>query len=253
MRKWFKIFGQTKNVPLLFKYFSISVDSTPDVTHCDQLVFCVRYVKSDAPVERFLQFIPINQHKSEYLTDTVINFMEKNSIDLSNCRGQSYDNTNNMAGKYSGLQQRVLDMNALAIFLPCAAHSLNLVGTAAVAGNKMAVSFFCFMENLYTFFVKSTFRWDLLKNGLGPNKLVLKRATGTRWSAKFDAVDALYSSTLQVKELLLRLKDEDSLQTTPENRALATGVLRELCKFENIFMLQVWYSILVKFNKVNHA
>lgn len=39
------------------KYFSISVDSTPDVSHCDQLVFCVRYVKNGAPVERFLQFI----------------------------------------------------------------------------------------------------------------------------------------------------------------------------------------------------
>lgn len=82
------------------KYFAISVDSTPDVSHCDQLVFCVRYVKNGAPVERFLEFIPINQHNSEYLTDTVIKFMEKHSIKLSDCRGQSYDNANNMAGKY---------------------------------------------------------------------------------------------------------------------------------------------------------
>lgn len=86
------------------------------------VVFCIRYVKNDAPVKRFLQFIHINRHNSEYLTGTVTNFMSKNSIDISYCRGQSYDNTNNMAGKYTGLQQRILDMNELAIFLPCASH-----------------------------------------------------------------------------------------------------------------------------------
>lgn len=235
------------------KYFSISVDSTPDVSHCDQLVFCIRYVKDGVPVERFLQFIPINQHKSEYLTDTVIEFMSSHSIELQDCRGQSYDNTNNMAGKYSGLQQRILEMNPFAIFMPCAAHSLNLVGSAAVSGNKKATSFFCFMENIYSFFVKSTLRWDLLKEALEPNQRVLKRATGTRWSAKFDAVNALNGNILQVQAVLLRILNDDSLQTTNENKALATGVLRELCKFENILMLKIWYAILVKFNMVNRT
>ena len=39
-------------------YFSISVDSTPDVSHVDQLTLIVRFVSPDdgLPVERFLQF-----------------------------------------------------------------------------------------------------------------------------------------------------------------------------------------------------
>lgn len=233
------------------KYFSISVDSTPDVTHNDQLVFCIRYVKNGAPIERFLQFIHINQHKSEYLTNTVIEFMSNQSINFSDCRGQSYDNTNNMAGKYSGLQQRILELNKFAIFVPCAAHSLNLVGSAAVSTNKFAVSFFCFMESIYSFFVNSTFRWDLLNDSLGSDQLVLKRATGTRWSAKFNSVNALNGNINQVKAVLLRLINDDSLQTTAENKALATGQLRNLCNFENIFMLKIWYAILAKFEKVN--
>lgn len=81
------------------KYFSLGVDSTPDVSHSDQLVFCIRYVKNDATVERFLQFIHINRHNSEYLTDTVIKFMSKDSIDISHCRGQSYDNTKQYGGQ----------------------------------------------------------------------------------------------------------------------------------------------------------
>jgi len=39
------------------RYFSISIDSTPDIGHIDQLSFIFRYVNSDGlPVERFLCF-----------------------------------------------------------------------------------------------------------------------------------------------------------------------------------------------------
>lgn len=233
------------------KYYSISVDSTPDVSHCDQLVFCVRYVRNGAPVERFLQFIPVTRHLSEYLTKTVVDFMEKNSINLLDCRGQSYDNTNNVAGKDTGLQQRILELNPLAVFVPCASHSLNLIGNAAVSENSKAASFFCFTESLYSFFVYSTFRWDLLKEALGPNERVLKRSSGTRWSSKFDAVDALNSNIIKVKDVLLQLINDESFQLKPETIALAVGQLRDVCKFENILMLKIWHNILGKFNTVS--
>ena len=50
------------------KYYTISVDSTPDVSHVDQLTFTVRYVKDLDPVERFLQFIPVHSHGAEKLS-----------------------------------------------------------------------------------------------------------------------------------------------------------------------------------------
>ena len=39
------------------KYFSLSVDSTPDVSHTDQLTVMVRYVLVSGPIERSLNIL----------------------------------------------------------------------------------------------------------------------------------------------------------------------------------------------------
>ena len=59
------------------KYYSISVDSTPDLSHVDQLTFAVRYVKDAAPIERYLQYVPIQGHGAEHLKKVVLNFFTR--------------------------------------------------------------------------------------------------------------------------------------------------------------------------------
>jgi hypothetical protein len=63
----------------------------------DQLTFIVRFSKDEKPIERFLQFLPIEKHKAQYIADTVLIFLENLKIPIKNCRGQSYDSTANMA------------------------------------------------------------------------------------------------------------------------------------------------------------
>ena len=43
-------------------------------------------------------------------------------LTISNCRGQSFDNASNMAGTYSGLQARIKQPTASALFISCAYH-----------------------------------------------------------------------------------------------------------------------------------
>lgn len=62
---------------------------------------------------------------------TVLKLLEMFEIDLMDFRGQSYDNASNMSGKYLGLQARINEINSKASYIPCAAHSLNLVGLNA--------------------------------------------------------------------------------------------------------------------------
>ncbi|KAG6934082.1 zinc finger MYM-type containing 1 [Chelydra serpentina] len=55
------------------KYYSIVVDSTPDVSHVDQLTLMLRYVTGNGEVvEQFLCFVLLKSHASECLETTVL-------------------------------------------------------------------------------------------------------------------------------------------------------------------------------------
>ena len=95
-----------------------------------------------------------------------------------------------MSGKYSGLQARILERNPLADYIPCLAHSLNLVGHSAVDKISAASKFFELVENVYCFFSALTHWWELLVNVLGCLPIV-KRLSDTKWAAHSDASKAL--------------------------------------------------------------
>ena len=102
------------------KYFSISVDSTPDVTQVDQLTFIITYVQNDGTiVERFWKIFDSNgQHDAESVTNHILRTLTEYEINLDNCRGQSYDNASNLSGKYTGVQARLKASNSLIHYIP---------------------------------------------------------------------------------------------------------------------------------------
>ncbi len=61
------------------KYYSISVDSTPDISHSDKLCCIFRYVLDSQPVERFVQFIQMKGHGAAELENSNCTFLEKQS------------------------------------------------------------------------------------------------------------------------------------------------------------------------------
>ncbi len=162
------------------------------MSHVDQLTLVVRYVMPDGkPVERFLSFIPMRGHGAADMLDLVKKTLELHGINIKDCRGQSYDNASNMSGVYTGLQARIKELNPLAEYVPCAGHSLNLVGVAAAESCVTAVSFFGYLQQLYNFFSASTHRWEVLKSKLEKGVKVPKSLSQTRWSARADACSAL--------------------------------------------------------------
>lgn len=227
------------------KFYSISVDSTPDISHIDQLTCVVRYVLPSGPVERFLTFLEPASHTVEELGNLALAFLKKHSIPIEDCRGQTYDNASNMSGRYNGMQAVIKRHNAAADYVPCAAHSLNLVGQNSSSSCRLAVGFFDIMQKLYTFFTASTYRWAVLQKQLNKNQPVVKRSEGTRWSAKDEAVTAIAVSYDEVCAALDDISDDQSYK--PEARHEARGLIMALEKLEAGCMIVMWRRILNRF------
>jgi hypothetical protein len=229
-------------------YFGMIVDSTPDITHIDQLAIVLRYVNCDGqPVERFVKFQDIYGYTAEYLTITIVEIIKKFGIDIKNCVGQSYDNASNMAGKYSGLQTRIRTLAPLAIFLPCAAHSLNLVGVHAVENCNGAVEYFSIIQFVYNFFLSSTHRWKLLYQHLECNEtLTIKSSSQTRLSANADATKALQQNYAYILSILLEISQDNNENGNTQFDAM--NILKTLKKRETAILTIVWDVILQRIN-----
>ena len=67
------------------KYYSISLDSTPDEGHVDELILVFRYLKECIPIERFVKFMPNQGHKAKEMFLGLSTFLKDNNIDIKNC------------------------------------------------------------------------------------------------------------------------------------------------------------------------
>ena len=230
------------------KFYSVSVDSTPDIAHIDQLTCILRYVLPSGPVERFVKFLDMQGHSGEQLAESLLNFLGEHGIDVKDCRGQSYDNASNMSGKYNGMQARIRQLNELAEYIPCAAHSLNLVGQFAAGCCQEAVIFFDFVQNIYTFFSASTYRWGLLTSALSEadsRKPVVKSMSDTRWSARADATKSLLLSFQIIKRVLDGMADD--AEQKADCRQQARGLSIVMDKLETGILLVLWDKVLERF------
>lgn len=77
-------------------------------------------------MESFIDFIETKGETAEEITQLILNKIESDGLDIQNCRGQSYDNAAVMAGRHTGVQARIKEMNLKAEFVACSNHSLNL-------------------------------------------------------------------------------------------------------------------------------
>lgn len=163
------------------KYFSILFDATPDVSHQEQISQIVRTVsvtKDGCHVEEhFLGFIHFDLKTGNQISNMILDRLVSDGLELENCRGQGYDNGANMAGAYKGVQAVIRDKNPKAVFIPCAAHSLNLVGQNAASKVLSGKLFLGQIQNLFNFFSGSPSRWTVLKEHV---KQTLKSQSSTR-------------------------------------------------------------------------
>ena len=201
------------------------------------------------PSERFITFLELKDHSGVGMADLVHKYLTTElQLDFNKCRGQSYDNAANMAGRYNGMQQKILERNKFAKFIPCAGHSLNLLGHSAVDCCLDAVNCFGIINETYTFFSAFTKRWAVLTSFLQPQSKVPKHLSDTRWDAHAKATEAILESYCAITNALSHLHSDVSEKS--DTRLHANNLLEKL---EFVFMLHFWSRVLGRFYRVSKA
>ncbi|XP_025193537.1 uncharacterized protein LOC112593375 [Melanaphis sacchari] len=150
-----------------------------------------------------------------------------------------------MAGIYNGVQAHILQKNRLAVFVPCAAHSLNLVGVHAADTSPTITTFFGIVQKVYTYFSGSTSRWEKLKSVIN---VTLKSHCDTRWSTKKQAVSALKNNLESIFKLLKTLSTDITL-----NHDTRDGAKNLICQINLKFicLINLWNDVLSQIDHVN--
>ena len=61
--------------------------------------------------EHFLEYVNVAFSTSESLTKVILHTLDMFGLPTAKCIDQGYKNESNMAGKQSGVQKRILDIN----------------------------------------------------------------------------------------------------------------------------------------------
>ncbi|CAG9837619.1 unnamed protein product [Diabrotica balteata] len=215
------------------KYYSVILDCTPDVSRTEQMTLVLRYVLCDEGKypevkERFLCFIPIESSTGEALTDVLLSKLNEMNLPIGNMRGQGYDNGLNMRGKNAGVQKRILDINPRAFFVPCSAHTLNLVVNDSALSCTDAVNFFMVLQEMYNYLSASTHRWTVLKKHV--SALTVKPLSDTRWESRIDAIGPVRYQAGEIYDTLLELSTDPSGDAYAKSTALG-GETADLGQF----------------------
>lgn len=235
------------------KYYSVILDCTPDISHQEQLTVIVRFIYLNPSTKRaevrehFLGFLPVTDTTGQGLATYLLDFLKSCDIELDDLRGQGYDNGANMRGKNIGLQKKILDMNPRAFYVPCAAHSLNLVVNDAAKSSLEITNFFCIVQEIYAFFSASTSRWDVIMKQIPT--LTLKPLSNTRWESRFDALRALRFNMDKIYDALYSIFTNNKYDSDTKN--IASSLMAKLKSYRFICSVVIWYNILLKINIVS--
>ncbi|KAL3832338.1 hypothetical protein ACJMK2_023990 [Sinanodonta woodiana] len=233
------------------KYFDILFDSTPHISHTEQVAEVIPYVHFDFETrnaivkETCIEFVELYPPKMQ-LAMQLLRSLEEDGLNFLDCTAQMYDNAAVMSGSISGVQTRLREKNPKAVFINCDNHSHNLAGVHAASVDPTLVTFFGTIQEVYVFFLASKIRCKKMSEKL---ELTVKKESDIRWSAREVAVRVIANSYDELIELLQYLnKDENEFADT---RAKAGNLLKSLLSFDFVCFINFWSVILHKINRKN--
>ena len=204
------------------RFFSVLADETTDISCQEQLTLCARYVSDDFVIEEsFLQFVPITDLSGKNLASTILNNLSDIGIDVSKMRGQGYDGATAMSGRLNGAQAYIREIILTALYVRCAAHSLNLAVSnlcdLSLVRNCMET-----IASVYNFF-NAPKRQNILRKSINTISSTTKaqklvQICATRWVDRHESVSVFSNLQFAVVEALTEISTWPDRETS--SRAL---------------------------------
>ena len=228
-------------------FCSVMADTTPDVSHSDELSVAVRFVDSETlePEERLVRVNETNDKTGEGQAKDIVKSLEISNIPLSTIQFQTYDSTASMSGVHNGAQQKLNEILMRKIpYTKCVPHGLNLVIEHGCEATTLISKVYDILEQLFVFFTKSTKRNKELKDKLEQieNALKLRSLSKTRWAARAEAVKAVWTSFDAIVEVLQILESSGDRET----KTKASGLYNAMVNIDFICGLMLLKNIMYK-------
>ena len=109
--------------------FSVSADTTPDLSKSDQMTVVCRFIGTDdTPKERLLAMKHVTSKSGDDTAKDIIDALNIHSLNTDELCFQSYYFTASMSGRYNGAHQKLQErLNKVVPYIPCQAHRSNTV------------------------------------------------------------------------------------------------------------------------------
>ncbi|XP_008184846.1 52 kDa repressor of the inhibitor of the protein kinase-like [Acyrthosiphon pisum] len=192
--------------------FSVLADETTDISVTEQLALCVN--------ESFLKFIQVHSLSGKNLADSILNGLISCGIDCDFLYGQGDDGASNMSGQFQGVQAHIRSKYPKALYVHCAAHSLNLAVSTA-SNIKPVRNCLGIIEKLYVFFntpKRNAVLLSAIENSNTDQKVkTLKRLSATRWVQRYDSVRdfiELFEFVVNALECITEWNDSSATDAT---------------------------------------
>lgn len=180
------------------KAWALIVDTTPDVSHHEQLSICARIVNRIGKCsEHLLSCKRASGTKAMELYNLISETLVSKGVSFDNLVAQTYDGAANMSGCYNGLQAIIKEkVGKHVAFVHCYAHTLNLVLSDSASVSVPVISLFSDLEALYVLFSKTQKIHDLFEAVQREDNLKvlsLKRLNTVRWHSREFCLKVLLS------------------------------------------------------------
>ena len=161
--------------------FSLLLNELTDESNRSEPCLQVRIVKKGELQNHFLELLQLRRGDALTIFETIIDFFEKNNVNLKRSRFAGMDGCTVMAGEHNGLKYRIGEVVPLVIYLHCRNHRLALCFAQLILQFEEFVGL---LSNLYLPLKNSNLKQSIFKEvqqAYNLSSLKLIKEVVTRW------------------------------------------------------------------------